>query len=269
MVELGELQSLVGKILHASKCNTGARVFASRLLDMVSATRGGRRQRLSEEAKADLAWFGAFLHSFNGISMMKSKVAQFVVHVDSCLHGGGGVCDGLGYYKQSYPASIKDCHFSINALECLNTLIAIRLWSKEWTGTTVLIFVDNWATVCALNSGRAQDPLMRGALREAWWLAALMDVNIEVRHKPGSQMTVADTLSRADLSELCARRYEEFARDTTERQRSVTWNMLGPSAVTSIVEQKRLSLERLGGICQTFPSEGQSRRHTPIAIHGP
>ena len=217
-----------GKVLHASKCNTGARVFSSRLLDMLSAKRGGGMQRLTSEARADLAWFGAFLHAFNGVSLMKSGIAQAVVHVDSCLQGGGGICDGMGYYKQTYPEAITKCQFSINALECLNTLIAIRLWCKEWSGLTVLIFVDNWATVCALNSGRAQDVLMRGALREVWWIAALSDINIKVRHKPGVEMHIADTLSRAEFSKMYTNRYEEFARNTKEVERRVPWNMLGP-----------------------------------------
>ena len=229
MVSLWELQSLVGKILHASKCTTGAKVFASRLLDLVSVARFRKMVRLSEEARADLAWFGAFLHAFNGITLMKPEVAQRVVHVDSCLGGGGGgLCDGLGYYKIKYPNSITRWGFSINALECLNALIAIRLWMKEWAGLTVLIFVDNWATVCALNSGRAQDPVMRGALREVWWLAAMADVNVIVRHKPGSEMETADTLSRASLSESCRARFEKFAEETVELQRSVTWEMLRP-----------------------------------------
>ena len=89
-ISLHQLQSLVGKVLHAAKCTSGARVFASRILDMLSAARGQRQVRLSEAARGDLAWFGAFLHTFNGISMMKQEVAQQIVHVDSCLVGGGG-----------------------------------------------------------------------------------------------------------------------------------------------------------------------------------
>ena len=92
------------KVLHATKCTTRARVFASRLLDM-SVARFQSVVSLSMEARADLAWFGAFLHTFNGISLIKPEVAQRVIHVDSCLEGGGGICDGLGYYKISYPES--------------------------------------------------------------------------------------------------------------------------------------------------------------------
>ena len=49
------------------------------------------------------------------------------------------MCQDLGFYRQDYPDSIKKCGFSINALECFNTLLAIRLWVKEWSGLTILI----------------------------------------------------------------------------------------------------------------------------------
>ena len=225
---LGRLQSLVGKIMHASKCTPAARVFTSRLLDLIAAARNQGMVALTHEARADLAWLAAFLHCFNGKTMMKVTQAQRVVHVDSCLQAGGGICEGVGYYKQAYPDSIMDCGFSINALECFNVLISVRLWVTLWSGLVVLIFVDNWATVCALNSGRASDPLMRAALREIWWLAALNDVEIVVRHKPGAEMDTADTLSRAEVSKIHARKYERFASSATEPQHRVTSTMLSP-----------------------------------------
>ena len=97
-------------------------------------------QRLTTEARADLAWFGAFLQAFNGVTLIKSGIANVVVHVDSCLQGGGRICDGLGYYKQVYPEAIRKCEFSINALECLNTLIAIRLLVQRMVGVNCVDF---------------------------------------------------------------------------------------------------------------------------------
>ena len=134
----------------------------------------------------------------------------------------------MGFYTQDYPESIKKWGFSINALECFNTLLAIRLWVREWSGVTVLIFVDNWATVCALNSGRVQDPLMRGCLREAWWLTAMLDINLVVRHKPGTEMETADTLSRAGLSEAYEKKFAKFVAETSEVQKYLPWEMLQP-----------------------------------------
>ena len=164
----------------------------------------------------------------HGKTMMKVTQAQRVVHVESCLQAGGGICKGVGYYKQAYPDSITDCRFSINALECFNVLISVRLWVTLWSGLVVLVFVDNWATVCALNSGRATDPLMRAALREIWWLTELNDVEIVVRHKPGAEMDTADTLSRADVSRVHAEKYRRFAASATEPQHGVTSTMLSP-----------------------------------------
>ena len=72
------------------------------------------------------------------------------------------------------------------------------------------------------------DPLMRAALCEIWWLAALNDVEIVVRHKPGAQMDLTDTLSRADVSRLHAEKYKKFAATALEPQHRVTSNMLAP-----------------------------------------
>ena len=127
------------------------------------------------------------LGHFNGVTLIKPSVAQHVIHVDSCLQGGGGICSGLQFYKVLYPSYLQDFGLSISSLECWNFLVAARLWLPTLTGSTVLIFCDNWATVAAINSDRATDPIIRGSLRELWWIAAAHDVQLEVRHKPGAE----------------------------------------------------------------------------------
>ena len=92
----------------------------------------------------------------------------------------------------------------------------------------MLIFCDNAASVAAMNSGRASDPLIRAALRECWWLTAVNDIQLVVRHKPGVQMEVADLLSRAMTSDKAAEKLEAFASSTNESPRHVTTNMLIP-----------------------------------------
>ena len=99
------------------------------------------------------------------MTLIKPSTAQHVIHVDSCLQGGGGLCSGLEFYKLLYPDYLQDLGLYISSLECWNLLVAARLWLPALTGTTVLIFCDNWATVAAINSGKALDPVIRGLLR--------------------------------------------------------------------------------------------------------
>ena len=203
-------------------------MFLSRLLDLLREA--GRQQlvKIDDEARSDALWCVAFLEAFNGITLAKPEVAEFTAFVDSCLVGAGGHCENHGYYSTSYPECIRACGFSISSLECYNLLVAIRLWASDWAGHHVLIFCDNAATVCAMNSGRAEDPLIRAALREAWWLTAVNDIQLVVRHRPGADMEVADLLSRAQTSKAFHKKFAAFASSTDERERHITSNMLMP-----------------------------------------
>ena len=179
-VPVKKFQSFLGKPFHATKCTSGARIFISRLLYALATERSGTIF-LGPDAKADLHWFISFLGQFNGVTLIKPSTAQHFIHVDSCLQGGGGLWSGLEHYKIFYPDFLQDLGLSISSLEYWNLLVAARLWLPALAGSTVLIFCDNWATVAAINSGK----VIRGSLRELWWIAASHDVQLEVRHKPG------------------------------------------------------------------------------------
>ena len=216
-IPVKKFQKFLGKLFHATKCTTGARTFFNRLLDALATERAGSVS-LGPQAKADIHWFLCFLGRFNGVTLIKPSVAQHVIHVDSCLQGGSGLCSGLQFYKISYPQFLVDLGLSISSLECWNLLVAARIWLPTLSGTTVLVFCDNWATVAAINSGRATDPIIRGSLRELWWLAASHDVQLEVRHKPGTDMIAADTLSRATTSSTAAAKFAQFAQAAQESE---------------------------------------------------
>ena len=216
-IPVKKFQKFLGKLFHATKCTTGARTFFNRLLEALATGKAGSVS-LGPQAKADIHWFLCFLGRFNGVTLIKPSVAQHVIHVDSCLQGGGGLCSGLQFYKISYPQFLMDLGLSISSLECWNLLVAARIWLPTLSGTTVLVFCDNWATVAAINSGRATDPIIRGSLRELWWLAASHDVQLEVRHKPGADMIAADTLSRATTSSTAAAKFAQFAQTAQESE---------------------------------------------------
>ena len=203
--------------LTPAPCTMGARTFFNRLLDDLATERAGTIS-LGPEAKADIHWFLCFLGHFNRVTLIKTSVAQHVLHVDSCLQGGGGLCSGLQFYKILYPQFLQDLGLSISSLECWILLVAARIWLPTLSGSTVSVFCDNWATDAAINSGRATDPIIRGSLWELWWLAASHDVQLEVRHKPGAEMIAADTLSRATTSTTAAAKFAQFAQAAQESE---------------------------------------------------
>ena len=227
-ITLHKLQQFVGRLFHAIKCTDSARAFMARILDLLRLAAREQVVAVSSEARQDALWCTAFLEAFNGVTVAKPQVAEVVASVDSCLVGGGGYCEGYGFYAIKYPEYLTDCGFSISSLECLNVLFALRLWAPAWSGKHVLIFCDNAATVSAANSCRAEDPLIRAVLREFWWLSAVWDVQLAIRHKPGKEMETADLLSRAYLSPNHHRRFEEFCRDSSECRLNVNSGFLSP-----------------------------------------
>ena len=133
---------------------------------------------------------------------MRQQTTQITLTVDSCLTGAGAVTNSHFYTLTYLPAIlVKGMHITL--LEMLNVLIALRLWAHMWTRKNVLIFSDNAAVVTTLQSGRAKHHFLRAAACESWLLAALADIHLTVRHRPGasSSMRTADALSRAHLNQ--------------------------------------------------------------------
>ena len=106
-IPIKKYQSFLGKLFHATKCTTGARTFFNRLLDALATQHAGIIT-LGSDAKADITWFTSFLGHFNGVTLIKPSVAQHVIHIDSCLQGGGGICSGLQFYKVTYPSYLQN-----------------------------------------------------------------------------------------------------------------------------------------------------------------
>ena len=227
-VTLHALQKFLGRLYHASKCTLSARAFMARLLDLLRKAVHEQFVHVTEEAKADAYWFLAFLDKFNGVTVLKPLQPSFEANVDSCLRGSGGICDGLGFYTVAYPEHMVQLELSIASWECFNLLLAVRLWVRQWAGSHVAINCDNWATVCSIGSSKANDPLIRSALRELWWLTAIWDVQLSVFHKLGVEMEVADLLSRAPLSDSHYKKFVDFCGTTSEIQRHITPQLLMP-----------------------------------------
>ena len=168
------LEKFLGRVFHAIKCTEGARRFTSRLLALFGRTSYGQQTFIDPAARADVRWLAEFLPKFNGVSIIKPTTAQLTVEVDACPTGAGGYIQDFGFYHFMFPSSIASLNLCIASLECFNILVAVRLWIKHWHGLVVRFFCDNSAAVCALNSGKANDPLLQPIVRELWLLVSFM-----------------------------------------------------------------------------------------------
>ena len=160
---LHSMQVFVGKLMHVSKCSPPARRFTNRVLDPLRAARQASPQAITDAARLDVTWFLAFLPLYNGVNLIKAETAHLVAQVDACTSGAGGICAGVGFFSFLFPESITCCQFAIASLECYNVLVACRMWMPSWRGLHVLLYSDNGAFVCSLNSGVAEDPLIRAS----------------------------------------------------------------------------------------------------------
>ena len=69
-----ELESLVGKLGHASKVVHPGKTFMRRMFELLAGTRAAHHHiRFSVSFRSDLLWWATFLESWNGITMIPSR----------------------------------------------------------------------------------------------------------------------------------------------------------------------------------------------------
>ena len=105
----------------------------------------------------------------------------------------------MQYGERAYATpivQIPNFILTIIHLEMLNVVIALRTWAKYWQHTKVIFFCDNLAVVHVVKTNRTRGKFLALCLRNIWLLAALHDVEIELKHIPGKENIEADVLSR-------------------------------------------------------------------------
>ena len=181
------LQSLIGRLNHATKLAPHARIFLNRGFHLIRSAIPPKPIPLSAGFKEDLHWFVDFLILYNGqVPVRAFDVHSCTLEVDACLVGGGGVFLDKEYFYYLFPSPISTLNLDISALECLNVLVALRVWQASLSGLTVLVNCDNAATVTALATGKSACPVMTDVLRETWALCSLQDITVFPTTSQGS-----------------------------------------------------------------------------------
>ena len=144
----------------------------------------------------DLDWFISFLPKFSGSSKnFKSDIREMnSLHVDACMTGIGGIWNGR-VYAAPVPTYV-DFQPNTTHLEMLNVLIALRLWAKDWAGSSVTLHCDNLAVVQAVNSGKTRDKFLNACIRHIWFITAVHNIDLQLTHIQGHKSLIADSLSR-------------------------------------------------------------------------
>lgn len=213
------LQSLVGKLVHLSSCITHGRRFTARLLGLLRGMSDRAWTTLSHEAKLDIWWFIRYASSGNGLSLLTPNSDYLFIECDACLTGGGAN-SATCFYKWRFSKRLLRRFNNIHALEALNLLVAYKTLapSSHHTKLTVILLTDNIASSYALSSGKTKDPDLGACARQLWLEAAIRDQCFVIRHKPGTQIPLADALSRyhQDSSKAQFVASETLSRGLTE-----------------------------------------------------
>ena len=194
-----QLQSLIGKLVHVAKCVEPARIFISRLLDALRAFGDRLYIKVSQDMRADIAWFAEFAHSWNGVSLIPPLSPHKIIQVDACLTGVGAT-DG----RTAYAARVAPDHdvvSNITEIEAANVVIALHTFiTEEDAGGHIMVQCDNAAAVQVFTAGRAHNRVLAECARAIWMVQAKYAVRLSFSHIAGAKNQVADALSRAHTS---------------------------------------------------------------------
>ena len=115
---------------------------------------------------------------------------------DSCLYGCGGWANGKAFHTEFPDWITEQQDVSINELELLAVIIAIKKWRKQVENMNILAFCDNSVTVSIINSGAARNKFAQAGLRELCYVLAKSNAMLRMIHLPGKKNEICDALSR-------------------------------------------------------------------------
>ena len=199
-----ELLSVVGRLVHASKCVPPGRAFTRRLLDAAHSVSGlGHRVRITAEVRADLRWWETFLPLWNGafplVPPSGDQSPHVVLHTDSSRWGMGAWCD-CQWWMMEWPEQIQqDEAPSMTWLELVPVMTACVVWGKQWAGRRVRIYSDNMGVVGVWGRGWSGDERIMALVRQLLFLTARRQFILDVKYVRTKENGAADALSRNDV----------------------------------------------------------------------
>ena len=174
------MQSIIGRIMHISKCVVPSRIFSSRLLQALREENNGRII-VSTQVKHDLNWFKAFSHMWNGTAIFNSQnvirtlftvtLQNYIIATDMCF-----------IYIVQLPAEHQHSQWTV---EVINIALAMEVFHKELTFPgQVRICSRVKKAVAAFNLGNTRHQQIDELIRNSWFKHALenMDYRVDFSH---------------------------------------------------------------------------------------
>ena len=193
-----ELASLFGVLKHIATCVPPAKRFLARILCTLRNTPFEGSHKLPSYMDKDLNWFIKCAAALNGVVLLPPvSLEQWVIECDSSLTGGGAF-SSTNYFAQKYSQSYLSQFKHIHQLEAMNLLHALKyLLPQNPNKYKIILNTDNAATQATLTEGIGRDLVLCACSRQLWLIAVQNNTDVEVVHKPGKDLVLADALSRS------------------------------------------------------------------------
>ena len=115
--------------------------------------------RLNQSFRSDLAWWDAFLASWNGISLMKEasqRDPQYIIATDASGSWGCGAVWGSSWLQYKWGDAYRS--EAITQKELVPIVLAAAVWGSLWQDCVIQVMCDNQAVVAVVNSGYSREP---------------------------------------------------------------------------------------------------------------
>ena len=198
-----ELLSLIGKLSFASKCVKPGRLFLRRLIDLSTTVKTlNHHIDLNREARADIRWWHDFISPWNGVSTVQSRpVSSTQLQFSTDASGIGlGAVFGQRWLSARWPEDFGE--FDINYRELFAILAAIHTWFPLLLDKQLIVHSDNLNIVHIWTNQSSRDPLLMDLARKLFLFTATKNINIILRHVPGTHNVLSDFLSRDQVQKF-------------------------------------------------------------------
>ena len=204
---VSEWQSILGKLCHLAQVVFAGRPYLSSLygsLAGILSKHKDKRQRIFIEAREDLQVWESFLAGLtpNKTFRMFEKVSVMPpIYTDASTTIGYGAVFGSIWFAGVWP----DDHWrSLNIcfLELYPIYVAIFMWSRQLSDSTVEVHTDNQALVSIINRLYTKDTLIRCLLKPLAVLCLDYNIHIVAHHIPGKENVGPDMLSRGQVTQF-------------------------------------------------------------------
>ena len=142
-----------------------------------------------------------FALDYNGIQLLPPAPRKpWVIECDATLSAAGAFSKQR-FYAEEFPPDVTSSNFNITHLEAFNLIHALTaLLPPSPQECLVIVNTDNETSQQVLQTGRSKDSFLCACARQIWLIPAKLNFELEIHHKAGKDLVLADALSRSFTS---------------------------------------------------------------------